>query len=541
MYRFSAALVGSVYATLDETSLMQGLKPVQDVTQRNDKSKSIASLMSTATSMLKNGATPDVVEFAQATLTEITSVVLPAITDAHSVDQTLVDHTFAMFEAALVALEQGTQVVKTLSDEERRHSQLHKTCRAEEETVCYTKRECDYDIYAIWRRFIEEETLLRELSGHVETHFCAPDVNGTLQIFRDGAVVLFPPWLEQKPVVETVEVEYGVKHPECETKFITLDEKTATCDAHQTNLESAACTHTHMVNTIREEFSIAWDLAISTYQHVVDEVHCLELDRWKEWRTLSTVQCLLDRTTERNGRPCDETTDEVVDEVTHCEQVQYDTSIDHLRITYYVIPVIPPFCVATPWDISMSNPGRCVPQVPESPCSAEYFAQEYAELWIPPQPEFWGGVNFEEGNSHCNQRQDCVVCAVEPEIETCTYVFDGFGNEDFILPEPEHECHSATRVQISHGIWTDVAPDAATCQIPVGVWHRSDGLVSLHYDGENAFATQSSSKQIWSGSAYCDDESDEIVFTFRGHALTYAMSNNRRTLTYSTGWEYVMA
>merc|ERR1719329_1686271 len=263
MYRFSILLMGSVCASSDETSLMQGLKPAQDVPQRKDKSNAIASLMSTATSMLKNGATSDVMEFAQATLTEITSVVLPAITSAHSIDQTLVDNTFAMFEAALVALESGTELIKTLSDEERRHSELHKSCRAEEETVCYTKRECDYDLYAIWRHFIEEETLLRELSGHVETHFCAPDVNGTLRIFRNGAVALFPPWLEQKPVVEGVEVESHLKHPDCETKFITLDEKTAACDAHQA----------------REEFSISWDEAIASYQHVVDEVHCLELDR----------------------------------------------------------------------------------------------------------------------------------------------------------------------------------------------------------------------------------------------------------------------
>ena len=93
----------------------------------------------------------------------------------------------------------------------------------EEEGVCYSKRECDYDIYAIWRRFIKEESILREYSDHVTSHFCAPDVNGTLQIFRDGAVVPFPPWLEQKPIVETVVVEYGIKHPECETKYVNLD------------------------------------------------------------------------------------------------------------------------------------------------------------------------------------------------------------------------------------------------------------------------------------------------------------------------------
>jgi len=443
MFRFAAAVLVSSACASDETSLMQGLKPSQDVTQRSDKSKQISSLMATATSMLKNGATPDVVEFAAATLSEITSIVFPAILDAHATDQALVDHTFTMFETALLALEEGTEQIKILSDEERRQSAFHKLCRDEEEGICLTKQICDYDLYAIWRRFIEEESILREYSGHVTSHFCAPDVNGTLQIFRDGAVVLFPPWLEQKPIVETVEVEFGIKRPDCETKYVILDDKTEVCDAYQTALENAACAHGRKVYDVRVSFRDSWQSAVSTYQHVVDEVHCLEIDRWKEWRTLSTVQCLLDRTTERNGRPCDETTDEVVTEVAHCEQVQYDTSVDHLMIVYYTIPEYPPLCHITPWDVAMANPGRCIPRTPETPCNSGFIAQEYAELWTPPQPEFFGGVNFLEGNSHCNQRPECVECVMDHECIMLPVIC--------ILPQPTDECHFATRAQLASG------------------------------------------------------------------------------------------
>jgi hypothetical protein len=35
-------------------------------------------------------------------------------------------------------------------------------------------------------------------------------------IFRDHSVTLFPPWLEQKPVVEHWELEYHEKVPQCE-------------------------------------------------------------------------------------------------------------------------------------------------------------------------------------------------------------------------------------------------------------------------------------------------------------------------------------
>lgn len=47
-------------------------------------------------------------------------------------------------------------------------------------------------------------------------------------------------------------------------------------------------------------------LASVTLQGIVDEVRCLEIDGWKEWRALASVQCLLGRTRERNAWLCDE-------------------------------------------------------------------------------------------------------------------------------------------------------------------------------------------------------------------------------------------
>merc|ERR1719389_278497 len=110
MFRLAPLLV-SAAALSDETSLMQGLKP-QQVNQKDDKSKAISNLLQSATQMLKNGATPDVVDFASITLQEITSVVLPAITNASATDQALVDSTFTMFETALQELSDGNNRVK---------------------------------------------------------------------------------------------------------------------------------------------------------------------------------------------------------------------------------------------------------------------------------------------------------------------------------------------------------------------------------------------------------------------------------------------
>jgi len=448
MFRLAAPLLISAAALNDETSLMQGLKP-QQVTQKEDKSKAIQNLLQSATQMLKNGATPDVVDFAQATLTEITSVVLPAIINASETDQRLVDSTFTMFETALQELSDGNNRVKVAHDVERVLSSQHKTCRGEEEIACWNKRECDYDLWGIWRRFVEEESELRQLSLEIENHFCAEDANGTMWIFRDHSVTLFPPWLEQKPVVERWEFEYGEKVPVCEHLFGVLDDKTAECDALQLRLERAACTHGNTVLQVRNTFAESWAYAIWTYQRIVDEVHCLEIDRWKEWRTLSSVQCLLDRTTERNGRPCDETTDEVVTEVAHCERIQVEESIDHLRIIYHIIPPFPDPCATPPWEIVPAVhpwPGRCVPVIPHVPCSGEYIAQEYADLWMPPTPA------FHEENSHCNPRPPCEVCQPVPELPICFGIYHHSFDAPWIFyPQPEHECSTATRNQLVIG------------------------------------------------------------------------------------------
>jgi len=459
MFRLAAPLLISASALNDETSLMQGMKPpAQQATQSADKSKAIANLLSTATSMLKNGVTPDVVDFAQATLTEITSTVLPAIQDAHDADQTLIDNTFTMFESALHNLEVDNNDVKVLHDAERALSRQHKACREEERIICDHKRECDYDLYETWLHFVDEESELRQLSREVEDHFCVEGANGTLWLFRDTSVTLFPPWLIQKPIVEHWEYEYNRKVPVCETWYTTLNHKTEECDALQLHLEEAACAHANRVVNVKIRFATYWTYAVETYQRIVDEVHCLEIDRWKEWRTLCTVQCLLDRTTERNGRPCDETTDEVVTEVTHCEQDQYDNcGIDHLMIIYHMIPDFPPLCAMPPWEVVPAVypwPGRCVPQVPQKPCEAGYIAQEYAELWIPPQPE------FHSENSHCNQRPPCLDCMIvlEPRWCICFYLWAyGLSTGYWVItPAPEDQCHEATTAQIDAGYYSRV-------------------------------------------------------------------------------------
>jgi len=462
MFRLSTtlALLSSANAfDMDETSLMQGLKPAQELTQRHDKKKAITNLLSTATSMLKNGATPDVVNFATATLQEITGIVVPAVQDASNTDQDLIVQMFSYFEAALVELEQGTSETKTLYDEERLHSSNHKACRGREETACGHKQNCDYELYELWTTFSEQESIMRQLSTGVSSHFCAPDANGTLQIFREHSVSIFPPWIEQKPIVEHWEHLYDLKVPQCEEYFVDLDEETAQCDAYQTELEDSACQHAVKQHEVRSQFNVAWETATENYAQSVADVLALEADRWNEYKTLKTVECLLQATTAYNGRPCDETTVNSVQ--TDCEssrpqctriehgdmrvghpdiaqrlaqwrvhgfatiespdetcdmcKVNQDGDIDAsivrdnsdtlasyqgLCIWYPTPPQQPDPCDA-PYGL---HDGRCDPNPPNAPCSALFHAQEYQELWMPPMPE------FNSDNSHCNPRKECQAC-----------------------------------------------------------------------------------------------------------------------------------
>merc|ERR1719161_1057113 len=243
MFRFATPLLISAAALNDETSLMQGMKPNQQVAAKVDKSKAINSLLATATSMLKNGETADVVEFAEATLAEIESEVLGAIQDAHNADQLLINRTHGLFEIALHDLEQDNNLVAEKHDAERELSRRHKDCRDEEKIICDHKRECDYDLYDIWLRFVEEEYELRELSKQVEDHFCVEGANGTMWGFRDTSVTLFPPWRIQKPIVEQWEQTYHEKVPICENWYRRLDDKTEECNAIQLQLEQASCDH----------------------------------------------------------------------------------------------------------------------------------------------------------------------------------------------------------------------------------------------------------------------------------------------------------
>lgn len=481
MFRFSTLLLGVGALANDETSLMQGLKP-QDVKRRHDKN-AVANLLESAKGMLTSGVTPDVVEFANATLTEIITNVLPAIRDASTVEQALLLEHFSAFETALDKLEQGVGEIYQLNQDQWEHNRDHIACRTQEAGLCEVKQQCDYELFSLWRCFVDEEAQLRQIEGelngghhwdeinghHVSNsdphgHFC--NANGTTHEFRTGAVPIMRRFHEQWPVVVEAELNYDARVPQCLSHFNNLDDKTGVCDTHQENLEDVACQHRRKVQQVRSEFDCEWASAMYTYDLTEREVRLMMIDRIREYQTLSTVQCLLDRTTERNGRPCEEHTDEATQEITHCEEMRRGVDITFLELTFpcearecgdlpdgigphladdgshlpgcdgpLVCPAIPPLCEFDTEGRIMQ--GRCRPVPPPHPCVegevfqgletipvADFhspggpFLSPIVGVPLHPDEDFQCAVDRDTGNSHCNRRPLCEACDL-PVVSVC--------------------------------------------------------------------------------------------------------------------------
>merc|ERR1719265_2315835 len=288
--------------------------------------------METAKTMLKNGETSDVTTFAQATLDQITATVIPAIADARRVDQEWLDGLYQHFGDLHHELSEETRLIQTLEEERARASQLHKGCRDTEDGFCQSKVQCDYDLFRLWRDFVTEEREFREYEARLTGHLCQP--NGTLATWRDQAELRMDPWLTFMASYVGDET-YDLKRPDCERQYSLLEGQTEVCDGNQASLENAACVHANKVREVREEFAANWRAARLKYERAVEVVKQMYEDRVQEVLTLGVVQCLLDRVRERNGRPCDESTDEATEEFTHCEEERLVVDITWLNHTYH--------------------------------------------------------------------------------------------------------------------------------------------------------------------------------------------------------------
>ena len=125
--------LASSHVTLEETSLMQGLVARRQLTPdgKDARKEGTTKLMETASKMLKNGATPDVLTFINTTITEVNNEVLGAIIDEHDRDQALIYSMIARLQAAVDAMEECAESIRRQHQEREDLSSSHKLCRSE--------------------------------------------------------------------------------------------------------------------------------------------------------------------------------------------------------------------------------------------------------------------------------------------------------------------------------------------------------------------------------------------------------------------------
>ena len=436
------------------------------------KKPAVQALMESAITMLKNGATPAVVDFSEDILAEVSGVVIPAIIneslsdqrfimDLHRRFEVILDASIDLNDAVTIGLAQRNQDVFQLNQEEQQASHQHKTCRDVEKIKCDHKRECEMELYRLWTSWVTEEEDLREIHASISGHFCPPDANGTLHTFRVTSVPYMQQYMAQKIIVDEAEVAYDLKRPICEDKHYLLDVKSAECNTHQTTLEEMACSHAMKISEVLGIYYTDHAQAASAYNCAAEEIMQLERDRKREWITLQVVNCLLIRIREQNGVPCDDSNGGVTDEVGVCEErhglavCSTEEGDPRLCLEYPEIPPHPPLCPARHQVV-----GACLPVVQPIPCEGEWHSQEYASLPAVPEPP------FSETNPGCNAYPECVPgCAIPdylpPVIDSCPgFIVDGCNTDNLEAgeyPLTLHRYVGGTATTASDLIYDDAA------------------------------------------------------------------------------------
>jgi len=405
--RTLAATALLAYANADETSLMQDkvkrssstkLSVLEDSSRQDSTSK----LLDTAVNMIKNGVTPDVITFVDATNQDIKDEVLVAIQSEHDIDQAYIDGLCADFLAAVQALTDQAVIIAGHDTNRQLDCTAHHTCRAEEAMRCAQSRRCEEQLRQKWETVKHEERIMREIHGHIHDEWCihppffaeidewlshpfnwaqtSPypilDLPQDVRDFRQISVTYFTQYMAQKIVVERVWREYNEKLVECSGLEVLWEDKSPECDEHQVHCREHACEHSIANREAREEFGQEWERISTLFAQAQVAKMANEQARKNEWETLKIVQCLLDHvhssviTSIETGGPCptiDSDPDGVILAIEDCHIVtrgcDEGSMTAHLCLDWCDPPDVPP-----------------LPPVEEPACTPAYVAKEQAQF-----------------------------------------------------------------------------------------------------------------------------------------------------------------
>jgi len=455
----------------EEASLMQGFSRRVDgeLTAHDDvgQGDATARLLETATKMMKNGATPDVITFIESTITEVNSEVLGRITDEHYRDQQLVNDMHGRFQTTIDTLLAAHETSEQMFEDRDEASVLHKECRSGEALDCARSRRCERQLEEDWSQVKMQEELLRDIHNRIHDEWCVhpptinpdpyyfewswscsqsdgpegawagcplpqmPETSQTtgaypvldfaqdVRDFRQTSVTDFGLYIIHEEAVRIAWQTYNARIIECAQLEETLDLKVTQCDTAQTLVNQKSCDHVEHNIHERSLFGREWQTDLETYNALEVRVRQLEADRKREWETLHIVTCLLEHVYTRvehaieTGEPCP--TDS-----SHPEETETDINFCHVieeSMTANLTLIIPdpPTPPVFPPLLSLT-------------CSAEFIWEEQGHFTAAIQTEYARllgegelGTYFTSLSAHgwagCAAPKVCVPCsgiAVDP-------------------------------------------------------------------------------------------------------------------------------
>merc|ERR1719453_796627 len=376
--------------------------------------------METATKMMKNGATPDVITFIETTITEVNQDVLGSIVEEHHRDQQLINDLLARFNTAVDVMDECAATVRQQLTDRQVASVAHRSCRSSEAIDCARSRKCEEELEELWSIVKIQEDEMRRIHWEIHGEWCvgpapphpglddpfnwqisehsegdetsqsvhpypAVDLAPDVIEFRRFSVEYFGLYIAQKPRVELAWENYNRKLLECAALEETWTLKVDDCDNLQTDLHEQACEHHSINRQCAADFGHEYHMTMIAYNNAVATIRQLEYDRKREWETLHIVTCLLETVythvihSIQTGEPCPTTEshpEQTSAEINTCHIVE-ESMTANLTIDYGTPPTPPE-----------------LPPVVEPPCTAQYIWDES------------GSFAFEIQASHSQTIQD---------------------------------------------------------------------------------------------------------------------------------------
>jgi len=296
----------------DATSLMQGLMErhskisSSDSSSKEHRKDSTAKLMETASKMIKNGVTPDVVNFIDETIHEINTNVLGVITREYQEDQDYIDAMLQRLQDAADAIPDPSVYVQQAQDRLEK-SNLHKGLRADEAVSCAKSRKCEAELLILWERVKVAETEMRRihdaihgewclrdgfnphpptpdcwnwpLEGHFEgpetsqsvVEYCTTDVSSDIRGFRAFNVEYFGHYHTQITRVQEAWAAYNAKIVICSQLDSDLSAAIELADHKQEELNEAVCNAAVDNRQHRKTFGGVWHNTLLEYREAVGD------------------------------------------------------------------------------------------------------------------------------------------------------------------------------------------------------------------------------------------------------------------------------